>query len=78
MTQSFLSNRHYAQYARLLYRLHGLIATGVGDSAEADEIRSQMAPSWTRLIGPERDALKDLSRQLHAFHSVETPELASV
>jgi len=68
MSKAFLSNPHYAEYARLLFQLHGVIATDVGDSPEADQIREQMDAAWLGLAPAERDDLRRLSEQLYVFH----------
>ncbi len=69
MSRMFLSNVNFAAYARLLFRLHGLIATEAGESDEADEVRDQMDAAWARLSAAERDELRKLSEQLYAFHA---------
>jgi len=68
MSRAFLKNSDYVAYARLLFRLHGLIATDAAESSEAEELRAGMDAAWERLGAPERDELRKLSAELHAFH----------
>lgn len=69
MSRVFFANADYVAYARLLFRLHGLIATDAGESDEADELRDRMDSAWSNLGSSERDELRKLSEQLYAFHS---------
>jgi len=72
MSRVFLTNSDYVAYARLHFRLHGLIATDAAESPEAEELRAGMDDAWARLGGPERDDLRKLSAELYAFHAGET------
>jgi hypothetical protein len=68
LSRDFLSNPSFAEYARLLFGLHGLIATEAGESAEADAIRERMDAAWGHLTALQRDELRQLSERLYAFH----------
>ncbi|HWL95596.1 MAG TPA: hypothetical protein VNT79_18905 [Phycisphaerae bacterium] len=68
MSRAFLRNADYVAYARLLFRLHGLIATDAGESPDADDVRNEMDAAWSRLGAAERSELRMLSEQLYAFH----------
>ena len=72
MRRVFLANSDYVAYARLLFRLHGLIATDAAESPEAEELRTGMDAAWASLGDPERDDLRKLSAELYAFHANET------
>lgn len=54
-------------YARLLLRLHDLIAKGKGDDPEADEVREQMDAPWHALTEAEQDRVGGLSEDLYAL-----------
>ena len=53
------------EHARLLIRLHELIAEGNGDSDEADIVRDQMEPSWYSMNYLEQDRVGSLSGDLY-------------
>ena len=50
---SFDDNPHYVRYVELLKRLHVLVRTGEGESAEADDLREQMDAPWSHLSEEE-------------------------
>ena len=62
-----------AQYTLLLFQLHGLIATGFGDSYEADQVRDQMDSEWARLTAEKRDLHRQVSESLYAFQTQTNP-----
>jgi vacuolar-type H+-ATPase subunit B/Vma2 len=76
MSRQFLVNPSFAEYARLLFQLHGMIATEVAESPEADAIREQMDTAWARLSAAERDELQRISEQLYEFHADSSPEVS--
>jgi hypothetical protein len=65
-------------YARLLLRLHALIAMGQGDSEEADAIRDRLDAPWDGLMEAEQDRLGGLSEDLYqlADHGPGTAAIA--
>ena len=54
-------------YARLLLRLHELIAKGKGDDLEADAVRDQMDAPWHALTEAQQDRVGGLSEDLYAL-----------
>jgi len=77
MSRAFFANPSFAEYARLLFRLHGLIATDADESADADELRAQMDSAWARLGAPERQELRRLSEQLYALYEDASASVAN-
>jgi hypothetical protein len=51
----------YAEYERLLLKLHDLMTQGKGDSEEADAIRDAMDDPWNRLTAVEAARASGLS-----------------
>jgi hypothetical protein len=68
MIRAFLANPRFAEHARLLFRLHGLIATDTDESAAAEDLRAQMDLAWVPLSAAEREELRKLSEQLYALY----------
>ena len=66
------------EYARLTGRLHDLMATGLGESEEADAVRDAMDGPWKQLSGAERDRLSGLSADLYMFTGEEIIEPAEL
>jgi hypothetical protein len=54
-------------YARLLLRLHDLIAKGQGDDPEADTVRDGMDAPWYAMTEAEQERLGGLSEDLYAL-----------
>jgi hypothetical protein len=54
-------------YARLLLRLHDLIAKGQGDEPEADAVREQMDAPWYAMTEAEQERVGGLSEDLYAL-----------
>jgi hypothetical protein len=54
-------------YARLLHRLHLLMAEGKGDTAEVDALREVMDTPWSALTEQEQNRLDGLSEDLYAL-----------
>ena len=54
-------------YARMLVRLHDLIAKGQGDGPEADAVRDRMDAPWYALTGAEQERVGGLSEDLYAL-----------
>jgi hypothetical protein len=69
ITQSTTGEQETAvqRCARLLSRLHGLIAEGQGDSDQADRLRDEMDPLWDEMDEHERDRIRGLSEDLHGL-----------
>lgn len=54
-------------YARLLLRLHALLAEGKGETEEADVIRDDMDAPWHAMGQGDQERLRGLSEDLHAL-----------
>ncbi len=54
-------------YARLLLRLHSIIAEGRGDSDEAASISDEMDAPWYAMTRQEQERMRGLSRDLYAL-----------
>ena len=61
------------RFASLLVRLHTLIAEGLGDEAEADEIRDLMEMPWQGLSETDARTARQLSADLYFLTSTSTP-----
>jgi hypothetical protein len=61
--------------ARLLLKLHRLIADRQGDSDQADLLRDEMDPLWDEMDERERDRIRGLSADLHALREGGPPQL---
>lgn len=59
----------FTVYLRLLFQLHGLIATDLGESPEADDVRDRMDLDWAQLEADERTNLRTLSEEMYGFHA---------
>jgi DNA-binding NarL/FixJ family response regulator len=71
---SFDDNPHYVRYVELLKRLHELVRTGEGDSADADDLREQMDAPWSHLSEEEIAAIDNsYSGPADAPANVEVP-----
>ncbi len=57
----------FIECASRLRQLHGLIAAGKGDSAEADSIRDEMDEPWAQLQRVEIERLEGLSEDLYLY-----------
>src|SRR5205807_797389 len=54
-------------FARLLLKLHWLIAQGEGDNDEADAVRTEMEAYWQGMNSDEQARFTDLSGDLYAL-----------
>jgi len=71
---SFDENPHYVRYVTLLTRLHELVRSGQGESAEADDLREQMDAPWSHLSEEEIAEIdKSYSVPTEPPADVETP-----
>jgi hypothetical protein len=76
MSKCFAENPDYREYERLLIRLHELIASGDGDSGDADALRDRMDGPWKRLSAQEVERLDGLSADLYMLQDDEVFEKA--
>ena len=66
MVQSSVQLRSvFSEFLDLLLRLHALVARGMSDSAEADEVRDLMDEPWARLTTQEESRSRGLSADLY-------------
>jgi tetratricopeptide (TPR) repeat protein len=76
MAENFWDNPHFVQHERLLRQLHHLMASGRGDTDEAEAVRCDMDTSWRRLNREEIARLKGLSADLYMLEDDEVLEPA--
>jgi hypothetical protein len=74
----YADSRHYREYQRMLVKLHGFIAGGLGDSAEANELRQEMEGLEAHLSNEETIRLNALSGDLSMLHEREIPDAGVV
>jgi len=68
---NFAENPIYVQHEEFVQNLHALIASGQGDSGEADAIRDEMDDTYLALSQDERDRLGGLSADLYMLTDEE-------
>jgi len=61
---TFFNNPSFLQHERNLIQLHELIASGKGDSDEADQIRDRLDVTFSQLTSEERDRLDGVASDL--------------
>jgi tetratricopeptide (TPR) repeat protein len=74
MTGKFSNNPYYVEYESLLKQLHRLIATGNGNSEEADAVRDEMDRPERELSSEELTRLNGLSADLYMLQGDEVFE----
>src|SRR5579871_6765907 len=76
MAEHFWDSPHFVQHEGLLRQLHHLMASGRGDTDEAEAVRCDMDTSWRHLSREEIARLKGLSADLYMLEDDEVFEPA--
>src|SRR4051794_25408915 len=66
----FMDNPEYVKYVGLLKQLHRMIATGKGDSDEADALRDEMDGPWSALSADEIARINRLGADLYTLDEI--------